>query len=116
MLSVSMRTSVVGVSLALALLVIVAGGPALVRYTVVVWFFSAVPGLAVNGVLRIPDPTAEWALAVTVSLAIDVVVATVLLYAGWWSPVVGFSSIAALTAAVTLWASDRERAHRRSAG
>ena len=69
---------------AAAFLVVADAGPPL-RPVVVLGFLLTGPGLAVVRLARIGSPLVQWTLAVAVSLALDVVVSTGLLFARWWA-------------------------------
>jgi hypothetical protein len=60
--------------------------PLPVRPIVILWFLLICPGMAFVQLLQIKDALHEMVLAVALSLAIDVIVAMVILYAGLWSP------------------------------
>jgi hypothetical protein len=64
---------------------VAASGPSPLRTVLVVWFLAACPGLAAIGLLRLRDPWLEVAIVPALSLAIDVIVAGFLSYAGLWS-------------------------------
>jgi hypothetical protein len=49
------------------------------------WFLAACPGLPYALLLRLADPVQRWVLAIGLSVALDAVVAEVLLYAGWYT-------------------------------
>ncbi len=53
---------------------------------VVLWFLVVCPGMAVVRHLNLKEPQAEWTLAIALSLALDVIVASIELYAGAWFP------------------------------
>jgi len=72
---------VVGASAAV-LLVLAPGVPGPVRAAVGVLWFLAVPGLAWVRALPVQGPVEQGAAVVAVSLALDVLVAEALLYAG----------------------------------
>ena len=58
-----------------------------VRPALVMWFLFVCPGMTVVRFLRLAEAVIEWMLAFALSFAIDACVASILLYAGWWSPV-----------------------------
>jgi uncharacterized membrane protein len=58
-----------------------------VRPALVMWFLFVCPGMTVVRFFRLAEPVIEWMLAFALSFAIDACVASILLYAGWWSPV-----------------------------
>ena len=76
--------------------------PAAIRAPVVLWFLLACPGMAYVRLLRLRDELAEWMLAVALSLALDLLVASAMLYAGSWAPdrillvIIGLSAVGAL--------------------
>ena len=55
------------------------------RAVVALWFLVICPGMAFVQLLRLRDVLVEIAIAVALSLAIDTIVASVMLYAGAWS-------------------------------
>ncbi len=57
-----------------------------VRPVIVMWFLFVCPGMAVTRLLHFKEVVAEWALALALSFSIDAIVASILLYAGMWSP------------------------------
>ena len=58
-----------------------------VRPALVMWFLFVCPGMTVVRFLWLTEAVIEWMLAFALSFAIDACVASILLYAGWWSPV-----------------------------
>jgi hypothetical protein len=69
------------------------------RSLVVLWFLCVIPGLAVLHPLELPDPVTGLALVVPLSLAIDALVAGILVYAGVWSPHLAIMIVAVLSIA-----------------
>ncbi|CAA9570966.1 MAG: hypothetical protein AVDCRST_MAG49-3609 [uncultured Thermomicrobiales bacterium] len=57
-----------------------------VRSAVSLWFLIACPGMAVVRLIGVGETAVELTLAVALSLALDTLVAMVMLYAGMWSP------------------------------
>ena len=57
-----------------------------VRPVIVIWFLIVCPGMVLVRSLRLHTPIVEWILALTLSFAIDAIVAGIELYAGRWSP------------------------------
>ncbi len=57
-----------------------------VRPIVVMEFLLICPGLVVVRFFRLNELVMEWMLALGLSLTIDTCIASILLYAGWWSP------------------------------
>jgi hypothetical protein len=80
-----------------ALAASLAQAPIEIRVPLVVVFALVGPGAAVVPLLRLRDPLGEFTLAVGVSLAADVAVATAMLYAHAWSPEAGLAILALLT-------------------
>ena len=58
--------------------------PFILRYPLVFWFLLVCPGMAFMPLLELDDGLAEWVLAIALSLAIDLVLALVMVYTGWW--------------------------------
>ncbi|BDP44347.1 hypothetical protein DAETH_43160 (plasmid) [Deinococcus aetherius] len=54
--------------------------PLVLRAPVTLWFMAVCPGLAVVRHVRGLDPAQTWTLALALSLALDLLVATALLY------------------------------------
>ena len=57
----------------------------IVPSVIVTWFLFICPGMVVVYFLRLQEALVEYVLALALSLAIDAIVAGILLYAGWWS-------------------------------
>jgi hypothetical protein len=57
-----------------------------VRPAIVFWFLFICPGMVLVRFLRLREPIVEWTLALALSFVIDAIVASILLYAGRWSP------------------------------
>lgn len=70
-----------------------------IREVAGLWFLFVCPGVAFARACRLEDPLAEFGLAVGLSLAIDAVVALVLVYAHVWSPAVGLGALALISLA-----------------
>ena len=73
------------------------------RALAVLGFLVLCPGMAFVRLLRLKDAWAEWTLAIALSLAIDALVATFILYVGLWSPTWILVVIAILTLAGVLF-------------
>jgi hypothetical protein len=58
----------------------------LLRPAIVLWFLLICPGMAFIRLLQFKDWLQEAVLAMALSLALDLIVAASLLYAGFWSP------------------------------
>lgn len=57
-----------------------------VRHLISFWFLLVCPGMAYVPLLHIRDGPVEWTLAVALSLALDAIVATLMVYTGnWWT-------------------------------
>ncbi len=78
-------------------LVSIVGGDSPVRNVVALWFLFTCPGMALVPLLGIDEPVFEWTLIVVISLAVDAIVAVVMVYANVWSPESGLVVIMLLT-------------------
>ena len=56
------------------------------RSVITLWFLLICPGMAFIQLLQLREFLYEVVLTVALSLALDLIVATVILYAGLWSP------------------------------
>lgn len=63
------------------------------RAAIAFWFLVVCPGMALVRLLRLADPLIELTLAVAVSLALDAIIASVMVYAGAWSPQWGLAML-----------------------
>jgi uncharacterized membrane protein len=90
--------SVAAVSLAAAAASL-ASAPTVIRAPLVLVFTLVGPGAALTPLLELADPLAEFSLAVGVSLALDVVIALVMLYAHAWTPEGALAILAAVSLA-----------------
>ena len=70
-----------------------------VRPIIVMWFLFICPGMALVRFFRIHEPVVEWTLALALSFSIDAIVASMLLYAGRWSPTAILSILIGLSLA-----------------
>lgn len=61
------------------------------RPAIVMGFLFTCPGMVPVRFFRLRDRVAEWALAIALSLALDAIIASMQLYAGWWSPTITLS-------------------------
>ena len=89
---------------AVSLLVFLQAPPSY-RAAPVLLFVVLVPGIAVVRLLRIPGVLVQLTLGLAVSLALAVLVPSLMVYAGWWSPrgaLVVLVAIAALASAAAL--------------
>lgn len=90
---------------------IAALGPA-IRLPIVLAFVCVGPGAAFVSLVRMGDPVSSWATAFVLSLACNGIVASVMVWTGWWSAVGGYAVLAlptVLMAALTLWPAFRQR-------
>jgi hypothetical protein len=70
---------------ALVVLAVAADGPLAVRLPLSLLYVFAVPGFAVIGLLRLPEPVTEMALSVVVSMVLATATAQVLVWSGSYS-------------------------------
>jgi uncharacterized membrane protein len=68
-----------------------------IRSVVVLGFLVICPGMMLVRFIRLREPVFEWVLALALSLAVDAIVAGILLYAGRWSPTSAFVILLSLT-------------------
>lgn len=78
---------------------VTAGAPVAVRAPLVLAFALLGPGAALVPLLRLGEPVGVLTLVVAVSLALDVTVGLIMVYAGLYSPVGGFLALAAVALA-----------------
>jgi uncharacterized membrane protein len=71
------------------------------RAAIVLAFVLVAPGLAIVRPIGMRDPMVELMLAVAVSVALDTLAASAILYAGAWSPNLILAVVAAITLAAT---------------
>lgn len=57
-----------------------------IRPLIALWFLCVCPGMSLVRLLGFEDISVQLTLAVALSLALDALVASVMLYAGVWSP------------------------------
>lgn len=81
-----LRPAVVAASVLALVGVVAAGAGAPLRPLVAIWFLLVCPGLALAPLIRIADAWDELAVALPLSVALDIVVASAFMYAGAWSP------------------------------
>ena len=82
-----LRPGLVMVSLCALVLVVLGDVGTPVRPLVAAWFLLMAPGLALAPLLRLPDGWGELTVVLALSVALDIVVAASVMYAGAWSPV-----------------------------
>lgn len=68
-----------------------------VRPVFAVWFISVCPGLALVRLLRLADGWSEMAVSLALSITLGVIVATCLVYTGWWSPKTGLAILSVIS-------------------
>jgi hypothetical protein len=68
-----------------------------IRPLIALWFLFVCPGMAFVRLLRLGEGLSEWPLAIALSLALDVIVAAAMLYAGAWSPRWGLVALICLS-------------------
>jgi hypothetical protein len=99
---VSARTlppAVVAASVVVLALALATDAPAALRGPLAMWFLLACPGLALVPLVRLHDTLAAVALIVALSVALDIVVALAMMYAGLWSPAGIFAVLALISLA-----------------
>jgi hypothetical protein len=74
----------------------------LVRGILALVYLAVGPGAAIVWLARINDRVMQASLIVPLSLAVDAMVATGLIYAGIWSPMLALGIVAAITLATAL--------------
>jgi len=79
--------------------VLIAGAESPLRTLLAVWFLLVCPGLALAPLVRLSDALGTATVAIALSIALDMIVAAALLYAGVWSPVAAFMILATITLA-----------------
>jgi hypothetical protein len=82
------RRALVAVALvvqALVVLAVAADGPLAVRLPLSLLYVFAVPGFALIGLLRLPEPVTEMALSVVVSMVLCTATAQALVWSGGYS-------------------------------
>jgi hypothetical protein len=67
------------------------------RPVLAVWFISVCPGLALVRLLRLADGWSELAVGLALSITLGVMVATGLVYSGWWSPKAGLAILSIIS-------------------
>jgi hypothetical protein len=92
---------IVAVFVAVASAAIIFPFPTPIRAPLILAFFAIVPGFVVLRALQIRGAGALLALVVPISLTIDLLVATLMLYVGGWSPPVTFAVIAVACLGIT---------------
>jgi hypothetical protein len=97
------------ISALVALLVDVAGAPALVRTPAMFWFLLVCPGMAVVAHVGVARTSIRWTLAVAVSAAVDILVGELFLYTNTWHPLPLLLGLGAISTAVIIAAPDLRR-------
>ncbi|MEM3486615.1 MAG: hypothetical protein QXI12_13465 [Candidatus Methanomethyliaceae archaeon] len=78
-------------------LVVLSEGPSLVRVAVVCWFLLICPGMAFVRLLGIEERLTELTLAIAVSMAIELLIAQIMVFFRIWAPRVGLAGLICLT-------------------
>ncbi len=68
-----------------------------VRIAVDMWFLLVCPGMMLVRFLNLREPLIEWTLAVALSVVVDALVASAMLYTGRWSPTGAFAILLGFT-------------------
>ncbi len=92
-----LRPLIIEVSAVAIAILVLADITSPIRVALALWFMAACPGLAWVQLLRITDQPTEIILAVVLSFALDVGVATSLVYAGHASPNLGLALLVLIT-------------------
>ena len=82
----SLWPTVIAASALAALGVTYAGIGTPLRPLVALWFLAVCPGMALVRLLGLRDLLSELVLAIAVSLSLETIVASIMIYAGRWSP------------------------------
>ena len=67
-------------------------GPPL-RPILIFWFLLICPGMAFVRLLQIQNPLSELTIAIAFSLALDTIIAEIMIYSGIWSPKLGLAAL-----------------------
>jgi len=81
------------------------------------YFLLICPGMAFIRLLHIASVAAEWTLAIALSLALDTIIAEIMLYANHWSPIGGLVililvSVLGAGCQLLVWSTTRRNDHR----
>ena len=88
---------VILVSAVVAGLVFFQGIASPIRWISTLWFLLVCPGMAFARLLRLESPYYEWTLAIAMSISVDALVASLLIYTGYRSVELGLSILIALS-------------------
>lgn len=69
-----------------AVIAVFAHASPLLRSLVTFWYLLVCPGMAFIRLLKLKDSLTEWILAIVLSLALEMVLGLVMVYAHWWQP------------------------------
>ena len=75
----------------------------LLRAPLVIVYLFLCPGLVFVRLLNIQDQFVEWTLAIALSIALNVVISEMMVFANWWSPHAALFVLVYLTMAVALY-------------
>lgn len=78
--------------------IIAVGGESVARTLLTCAFLLVCPGLGLAPLIRLDDPVGTWTVAITLSVALDIIVAGGLMYAGAWSTTATFLVLAVIAA------------------
>ncbi len=88
---------------AIAVVMVVFGNaPQPLRPVIAFWFLLVCPGMALVRLLRLKEALAEWILAIALSLAIEALVAGLMVFTGLWSPGAGLAALVVISLAGAL--------------
>lgn len=82
----------------LTMSVVIFEAPTGVRAAVILPFLGFCPGISFVGLLQLRDLTAEVILAISLSISLSLIVASIVLYSRYWSPVLILFILVALSA------------------
>lgn len=74
---------------AVTILMVLLNSPSVARAMIVFGFLLFVPGWSFIRILRMDNPIIEWTLAIALSLALNTLVAMILIYTNAWSAQLG---------------------------
>jgi uncharacterized membrane protein len=80
------------------------------RPVIALWFLSLCPGMAFVRFLDLGEQLPELIVAIALSLALDSIVAGLMVYTGTWSPRMGLAVLIALSVVGALLQLQRDRA------
>ncbi len=87
---------------AVVLILVLLDAPTPLRIGPVLGYIAVVPGLACVRLARIPDRFTELLLGVTLSFALGIIVAQLMIYAHLWSPALGLTTLVIVASAAAV--------------